>query len=92
MWPLLPAITSGVPGSVTPVTSIAASPGAARMSRARYHTFGTRSARCMSLATIAPPLAVRLPATAQLLLPTAGRVRAWRAGGSKSRPPRLCRS
>ena len=40
-------------------------------SEARYQVFGTRIPRCMSLATSAPPSAVRLPATAKLLLPMA---------------------
>src|SRR5678816_1000792 len=39
--------------------------------RDRYHVFGTRTVRCMSLATSAAPLSVRRPATAKLLLPMA---------------------
>src|SRR5271170_4286932 len=67
--PLLPATSHGPPGSVTPVRRCA------RVSRhtiaARYQVLGADSPRCMSLATIAPPSAVRHPATAQLLLPRA---------------------
>ena len=39
-------------------------------SRRDTRVFGRRSARCMSLATIAAPLLLREPATTQLLLPT----------------------
>src|SRR5271155_4857401 len=67
--PLLPATSQGTPGSVTPARRCA------RVSRhaiaARYQMLGADRPRCMSLATTAPPPAVRRPATAQLLLPRA---------------------
>ena len=47
--------------------TLAVPPG--KTSDARYHVLGTARPRCMSLARIAPPCAVRAPATAQLLLP-----------------------
>src|SRR5512145_964894 len=40
-------------------------------SDARYHVFGTRTARCISLATSGAPSVVRRPEMTQLLLPTA---------------------
>ena len=39
-----------------------------KINEARYQVFGTPSLRCMSLATMAPPVAERRPETAQLLL------------------------
>ena len=63
--PLLPAITKGAPGNITPVTG--GPPATA--SEAWYQMFGTDRPRCMSFATSAAPSAVRDPASAQLLLP-----------------------
>src|SRR3982751_2348176 len=58
----------GAPGNVSPVaSSVAGWP--VTLKRARYHTVGTRSVRCMSLATSAAPVAVYRPGPAQLLLP-----------------------
>src|SRR5262245_19325408 len=67
MEPLEPATNTGAPGSVTPLRS-----NAPVFKRARYQVVGRRRDRCMSLATSAPPLAVRRPAKAQLLLPMPG--------------------
>ena len=47
----------------------AAGPRSVTVIDARYQMFGTPIARCMSLATRAPPVAVFAPSTAQLLLP-----------------------
>src|SRR5262245_50722949 len=66
--PLLPTTTLGSPGSVTPVMVSESRP--LTTSDARYQMFGTLIARCMSLPTSAPPVAVLAPATAQLLLPS----------------------
>jgi len=79
MAPFDPATSSGVPGSVTPVASSCEG----TMSRMRYHTGGTRSDRCMSLATSPAPSAVSRPASAQLLLPTSAGCR-QSAHGSQS--------
>src|SRR4029077_1784441 len=68
MCPFDPATSSGAPGSVTPFRSRACAPAPVR-GRAGYQTGGTRSPRCISLATSAAPVVVRRPATAQLLLP-----------------------
>src|ERR1700712_2789376 len=70
MCPLEPATINGAPGSVTPLRSRAGCPEEAFIRRrARYQTMGTRARKCMSLAIKAPPVAVRRPLTAQLLLP-----------------------
>ena len=64
--PLLPEISAGTPGRVSP-----ASRRPSKCSSARYQRFGTPSARCMSPATIAPEV-VRSGEAAQLLLPETG--------------------
>ncbi|CAJ6154944.1 Uncharacterised protein [Burkholderia pseudomallei] len=71
MRPLLPTTTAGRPGSVTPTTRAAGPAPPPSLNIARYQMFGRPNDRCMSSPTIAAPLAVRLPASAQLLLPTA---------------------
>ncbi len=78
MWPLEPATITGAPGSVSPMRS-----SAPTFRRARYQVVGTRRPRCMSLATSAPPPAVKEPAIAQLLLPTSP---------AKSSPARIDRA
>src|SRR5688572_33171917 len=45
--------------------------GLGHSSDARYHVFGTRTARCMSFATSGAPSLVNRPAITQLLLPIA---------------------
>src|SRR5258705_3807468 len=75
MCVLLPVTSAGTPGSVTP-TRTCRSDGFAASGHsidARYHVFGTRMNRCMSLATMALPSADNAPDTAQLLLPRASR-------------------
>src|SRR6185295_11708004 len=67
---LLPTTTEGTPGSVTPIRRWGDVLGpSCHSSDARYHVFGTRTVRCMSLARSARPSPVRRPETAQLLLP-----------------------
>ena len=72
-WVLLPVTSVGWPGSVRPASSRVCDGSASsrHSSTARYHVFGTRMSRCMSLATSARPVPVRSPDTAQLLLPSA---------------------
>src|SRR5262245_97660 len=67
---LLPTTTAGTPGSVTPINRCGgALASSCHSSDARYHVFGTRTVRCMSLASRARPSLVSRPDTAQLLLP-----------------------
>src|SRR5258708_22233099 len=68
--PLLPTTIGGDPGRVTPATRRvrARGPAAGQTNTARYQTLGTPRPRCRSLASSAPPVAERRPATAQALL------------------------
>ena len=70
---LLPATSVGWPGSVMPSSRRVCDESASsrHSSTARYHVFGTRMSRCMSLATSARPSEVSSRDTAQLLLPSA---------------------
>src|ERR1700689_5988374 len=62
-------MTKGRPGRVVPARSSPAPDGPLWISRARYQILGMRMARCASLATMAAPVEVRVPATAKELLP-----------------------
>src|SRR5688572_19053615 len=66
-------MSPGRPGSVSPASRFGCDGlvGSIHSSDARYQVLGTRTDRCMSLATSGRPAAVSAPDTTQLLLPTA---------------------
>ncbi len=66
--PLEPTTTAGMPGKVTPVITTCW-PFSFQRSWALYQVCGTMMPRCMSLATMAAPVALTLPPTAKLLEP-----------------------
>src|SRR5688500_2138038 len=67
-------MSDGKPGRVSPTRRFdsAAFAGSGHSKDARYQLFGTRTARCMSLASNGLPSVVSAPETTQLLLPTTG--------------------